>query len=46
MVSNILTAIAVLFYSVITLSGLIGGYLLYLGLARIVRKWLTIEAKV
>ena len=45
MVSNILTGIAVLLYSVITLLGLIVGYLLYLFLERIVRKWLTIEAK-
>lgn len=45
MVTNILTAIAVLFYSAIAVLGLIVGYLIYLMIERIVRKWLTMEAK-
>lgn len=46
MVSNILTAIAVLFYSVITLLGLIVGYFLYLGLVWIVKKMLIPEENI
>ena len=46
MVTNILTAIAVLFYSVITLLSLVVGYLLYLCIERVLRKWLTMEAKI
>jgi hypothetical protein len=42
MVTNILTAITVLFYSVIAALGLVVGYLVYLIIERVIRKCLTI----